>query len=134
MNARRRPGVSAAVAGLLLALFLQLTFAASRNSATFDEPAHIYAGYLQWDFLEKERGYVFAGTNLGKKAIFNISSGFDAQKILLGSADGSSSSRGLRRRRGRGGICFKRLFRCETSRSFRLRPGPGRFRSGRASK
>jgi Phosphate-selective porin O and P len=38
------------------------------------------AGYLQWDFLEKERGYVFAGTNLGKKAIFNISSGFDAQK------------------------------------------------------
>ncbi|HWW93499.1 MAG TPA: hypothetical protein VN375_09050, partial [Vicinamibacteria bacterium] len=48
MNARRRPVVSAAVAGLLLALFLQLTLAASRNSATFDEPAHIYAGYLQW--------------------------------------------------------------------------------------
>ncbi|HXB56013.1 MAG TPA: glycosyltransferase family 39 protein [Vicinamibacteria bacterium] len=48
MNAMRRPAVSSAVAGLLLALFLQLTFAASRNSATFDEPAHIYAGYLQW--------------------------------------------------------------------------------------
>jgi hypothetical protein len=49
MNASRRSfRVLAAVAGLLLALFLQLTLAASRNSASFDEPAHIYAGYLQW--------------------------------------------------------------------------------------
>jgi hypothetical protein len=37
-------------------------------------------GYLQFNFLEKERGYVFAGTNLGKKAIFNISGGYDTQK------------------------------------------------------
>src|SRR5262245_46883244 len=36
------------VVALFLALFLQLSLAASRNSASFDEPAHIYAGYLQW--------------------------------------------------------------------------------------
>jgi 4-amino-4-deoxy-L-arabinose transferase-like glycosyltransferase len=49
MNARHRPfAIFTAVAGLLLALFLQLTLASSRNSATFDEPAHIYTGYLQW--------------------------------------------------------------------------------------
>jgi hypothetical protein len=44
----RRLGVWTAVGGLFLALFLQLALAASRNSATFDEPAHIYTGYLQW--------------------------------------------------------------------------------------
>jgi hypothetical protein len=38
------------------------------------------SGYLQFNFLEKERGYVFTGTNLGKKAIFNISAGGDMQK------------------------------------------------------
>src|SRR5262245_26675831 len=36
------------VVALFIALFLQLALAASRNSASFDEPAHIYAGYLQW--------------------------------------------------------------------------------------
>ncbi len=49
MTVARRPyAIALAVTGLLIALFLQLTLAASRNSATFDEPAHIYAGYLQW--------------------------------------------------------------------------------------
>jgi hypothetical protein len=37
------------------------------------------SAYLQFNFLEKERGYVFAGTNLGKKSIFNISAGYDGQ-------------------------------------------------------
>src|SRR5258708_24067938 len=55
------------------ALFQGIRVAGSRNA--FRDSA-----YLQYNFLEKERGYVFSGTNLGKKAIFNISSGYDAQK------------------------------------------------------
>lgn len=34
---------------LFVVLFIQLYMAANQNSATFDEPAHIYAGYLQWE-------------------------------------------------------------------------------------
>ncbi|MBK8598335.1 MAG: hypothetical protein IPP07_13845 [Holophagales bacterium] len=47
--------------------------AASRNSFRT-------AGYLQYNFFEKEKGYVFAGTNLGKKKVFNVNGGFDLQK------------------------------------------------------
>jgi hypothetical protein len=36
--------------------------------------------YLQYDFWEKERGYVFAGTNLGKKKILAIAGGYDKQE------------------------------------------------------
>ena len=38
------------------------------------------AGYLQYNFFETERGYVFAGTNLGKKKILNVNGGVDVQK------------------------------------------------------
>jgi hypothetical protein len=38
------------------------------------------AGYLQYNFFETERGYVFAGTNLGKKKVVNVSAGADIQK------------------------------------------------------
>ncbi len=37
-------------------------------------------GYIQYNFFEREKGYVFAGTNLGKKKILNVSAGLDAQK------------------------------------------------------
>ena len=37
------------------------------------------SGYLQYNFFETEKGYVFAGTNLGKKKILNVSTGMDAQ-------------------------------------------------------
>ncbi len=47
-GARRPPAASWAVAGLLVALVLQLTAAAAHNSASWDEPAHVYAGWLQW--------------------------------------------------------------------------------------
>jgi hypothetical protein len=47
--------------------------AASRNSLRT-------AGYLQYNFFEKEKGYVFAGTNLGKKKVLNVNGGFDVQK------------------------------------------------------
>jgi hypothetical protein len=35
--------------------------------------------YLQYDFFETERGYVYAGTNLGKKKILALSAGYDTQ-------------------------------------------------------
>lgn len=38
------------------------------------------SAYLQYDFWEKERGYVYAGTSLGKKKILALSGGYDAQK------------------------------------------------------
>ena len=37
------------------------------------------AGYLQYDFFEKERGYTYAGTNLGKRKIVALSGGYDGQ-------------------------------------------------------
>lgn len=52
-SANRQPLVFWAVAVLLLVIVLQLVLMARDNSATFDEPFHIYAGYLQW-----KHGYV----------------------------------------------------------------------------
>jgi Phosphate-selective porin O and P len=37
------------------------------------------SAYVQYDFLDTERGYVYAGTNLGKKNIFALSGGYDGQ-------------------------------------------------------
>jgi len=37
------------------------------------------AAYLQYDFFEKERGYTYAGTNLGKRKIVALSGGYDGQ-------------------------------------------------------
>ena len=47
-SANRQPFVFCGVAVLLLVIVLQLVLMARDNSATFDEPFHIYAGYLQW--------------------------------------------------------------------------------------
>jgi|HubBroStandDraft_3_1064219.scaffolds.fasta_scaffold73713_2 hypothetical protein len=54
------------------ALFQGIRAADARNA--FRE-----TGFLLFNFLEKERGYVYAGTNLGTKKIFNISAGYDTQ-------------------------------------------------------
>jgi hypothetical protein len=35
--------------------------------------------YLQYDFFDTERGYVYHGTNLGKKKILALSAGYDGQ-------------------------------------------------------
>jgi 4-amino-4-deoxy-L-arabinose transferase-like glycosyltransferase len=43
----RRFLLPCAVAGLLAIIFLQLVMMASRNSATWDEPDHIYSAYMQ---------------------------------------------------------------------------------------
>jgi hypothetical protein len=36
--------------------------------------------YLNYDFWEKERGYTYAGTNLGKRKILAIAGGYDKQE------------------------------------------------------
>ena len=46
---------------------------ASRNS-------FLHAVYVQYDFWEKERGYVYAGTNRGTKKILALSGGYTGQK------------------------------------------------------
>ena len=51
--ANRKPLVFGVVAAFLLVIFLQMFLMARDNSATFDEPFHIYSGYLQW-----KHGYV----------------------------------------------------------------------------
>jgi len=53
-------------------VFQGVRLAGSRNSP-------LYAAYLQYDFFDKETGYVFAGTNLGKKKILALSGGYQAQ-------------------------------------------------------
>jgi hypothetical protein len=44
----RRPWIVSGVAALLAVLFLQLAFSVHRNSITWDEDDHIYAGYMSW--------------------------------------------------------------------------------------
>jgi hypothetical protein len=44
----RRAWTVVCVASLLLALFLQLAFSVHRNSITWDEDDHIFAGYMSW--------------------------------------------------------------------------------------
>lgn len=49
------------------------TTVASRN-------AFLHAVYVQYDFFEKEKGYVYAGTNRGTKKILALSGGYTGQK------------------------------------------------------
>jgi len=37
------------------------------------------SAYLQYNFFDTEKGYVYTGTNLGKKRIVNVSAGYDGQ-------------------------------------------------------
>jgi len=41
-------------------------------------------GYLQYDFFDREKGYLFAGTGLGKAKILAIDAGFDRQGTYRG--------------------------------------------------
>jgi 4-amino-4-deoxy-L-arabinose transferase-like glycosyltransferase len=51
--ATRRLVVLAAVAALLLVIFLQVFLMARANSPSYDEPLHIHAGYIEW-----KHGYI----------------------------------------------------------------------------
>ena len=59
-------------------------FQGVRDAATTTKPASrnsfLHAVYLQWDFWEKERGYVYAGTNRGTRKILALSGGYTGQK------------------------------------------------------
>ena len=44
----RRPWIAVGVAALLAVLLVQLVFSVRRNSITWDEDDHIYAGYMSW--------------------------------------------------------------------------------------
>jgi hypothetical protein len=50
------------------------------------------AGYVQYDFLSPEKGYVFAGTVLGKTKILAVDAGFDTQGTYrAGSANAAAA-------------------------------------------
>jgi len=51
--ANNKPVVFGVVAAFLLIIFLQMLPMARDNSATYDEPSHVYDGYIQW-----KHGYV----------------------------------------------------------------------------
>jgi hypothetical protein len=53
------------------------------NAAAGNPVAHNFfrlTGYLQYDFLDPEKGYVFAGHYYGKKKVLGVSAGVDFQK------------------------------------------------------
>jgi hypothetical protein len=54
------------------AIFQGLRLAGARN-------AFRRSAFLQYDFFEKERGYVFPGTALGKRKIVALTGGYDGQ-------------------------------------------------------
>jgi hypothetical protein len=47
-HSTRGAPIALGVAALLVVLFIQLAFSANRNSITWDEDDHIYAGYMSW--------------------------------------------------------------------------------------
>ena len=42
------------------------------------------AGYVQYDFFDREKGYLFTGTALGKQKILAVDAGFDTQSSYRG--------------------------------------------------
>ena len=42
------------------------------------------SGYLQYDFFDREKGYLFTGTGLGKMKILAVDAGFDKQSSYRG--------------------------------------------------
>jgi hypothetical protein len=52
-------------------------FAGQRDANGRNSPRT--AAYLQYDFFAPEKGYLFAGTNLGKQKVLAVSTGFDTQ-------------------------------------------------------
>lgn len=59
-------------------------FQGVRDAAVAPKPASrnsfLHAFYVQYDFWEKERGYVYAGTNRGTRKILALSGGYTGQK------------------------------------------------------
>jgi hypothetical protein len=53
---------------------------AATSTSVASNNAFRHAFWLSYDFFEKERGYVYAGTNRGTKKVVAVSSGYDAQR------------------------------------------------------
>ena len=71
-----------AVCGFLSIILLQLVLMARDNSPTFDEPCHIYAGYLQW-----KHGYVLLNPPLIRYALALPLLGMDLKEPELGKGE-----------------------------------------------
>lgn len=52
-------------------------FSGERDTNGHDSPRT--TGYLQYDFFNREKGYLFSGTSLGKQKILAVDAGVDAQ-------------------------------------------------------
>jgi len=52
-------------------------FGGERDASGHNSPRT--AGYLQYDFFSREKGYLFSGTTLGKQKILAVDVGFDKQ-------------------------------------------------------
>jgi hypothetical protein len=57
-------------------------YSGERDANAHDSPRTV--GYLQYDFFDPEKGYLFSGTGLGKSKILAIDGGFDAQGSYRG--------------------------------------------------
>jgi hypothetical protein len=57
-------------------------FAGERDSNGHNSPRT--TGYLQYDFFDREKGYLFPGTFLGKQKILAVDAGFDRQSTYRG--------------------------------------------------
>jgi hypothetical protein len=53
---------------------------AATSTSVASNNAFRHSMWLSYDFFEKERGYVYAGTNRGTKKVVAVSSGYDAQR------------------------------------------------------
>ncbi|HUK18165.1 MAG TPA: porin [Bryobacteraceae bacterium] len=57
-------------------------FSGERDANGHNSPRTV--GYVQYDFLSPEKGYLFAGTGLGKQKILAVDAGFDTQSSYHG--------------------------------------------------
>ncbi|HKE20606.1 MAG TPA: hypothetical protein VKB80_37285 [Kofleriaceae bacterium] len=63
-----------------LGVFQGLRQSSTQEGAAGGKNPFRVAGYLQYDFLDPESGYVFNGMYFGKKQVVGVSAGFDYQK------------------------------------------------------
>jgi len=77
-NGQRDTGIEAK--GYLAGGHLEYRAAAFQGARqTGSRNAPLLAGYVQYDFLDTEKGYTYAGTNLGKKSVLAFAAGYETQ-------------------------------------------------------
>jgi hypothetical protein len=63
-----------------LGMFQGIRQSSGQEGAQGGKNNYRFAGYLQYDFLDPEAGYVFNGTYFGRKRVVGLAAGFDFQK------------------------------------------------------